>query len=98
MVLRSMAVPGSFVPAEDQGFLFAAITLPWYVLVSLNEGYGFDLLIRTNISRYFDTWTHAQPFYYYLKQPSHRNIQKVLGKMLWLFCSVHLPPSLLGAF
>jgi 4-amino-4-deoxy-L-arabinose transferase-like glycosyltransferase len=47
--------------------IFAAITLPWYVLVSLNEGYGFDLLIRTNISRYFDTWTHAQPFYYYLK-------------------------------
>jgi len=47
--------------------IFLAITMPWYVLVSLKDGYGFDLLIRTNISRYFDTWTHARPFYYYLK-------------------------------
>ncbi|UCD81311.1 MAG: glycosyltransferase family 39 protein, partial [Desulfobacterales bacterium] len=46
--------------------IFLAITAPWYIVVSLQEGYGFDLLIKTNISRYFDTWTHAQPFYYYL--------------------------------
>jgi len=68
--------------------IFAAITLPWYVLVSLNEGYGFDLLIRTNISRYFDTWTHAQPFYYYLKD------------LPWAFApwSLFLPGALLLAF
>jgi 4-amino-4-deoxy-L-arabinose transferase-like glycosyltransferase len=46
--------------------IFLAITAPWYVVVSLQEGYGFDLLIKTNISRYFHTWTHEQPFYYYL--------------------------------
>jgi 4-amino-4-deoxy-L-arabinose transferase-like glycosyltransferase len=68
--------------------IFAAITLPWYVLVSLNEGYGFDLLIRTNISRYFDTWTHAQPFYYYLKD------------LPWAFApwSLFLPGALMLAF
>jgi 4-amino-4-deoxy-L-arabinose transferase-like glycosyltransferase len=46
--------------------IFLAITAPWYVVVSLQEGYGFDLLIKTNISRYLHTWTHEQPFYYYL--------------------------------
>ena len=68
--------------------IFIAITMPWYVLVSLNEGYGFDLLIRTNISRYFDTWTHAQPFYYYLKD------------LPWAFApgSLFLPGALMLAF
>jgi len=46
--------------------IFLAIAAPWYVVVSLREGYGFDLLIKTNISRYFNTWVHEQPFYYYL--------------------------------
>jgi len=46
--------------------IFVAITAPWYVAVSLQEGYAFDLLIKTNVSRYFNTWTHEQPFYYYL--------------------------------
>jgi len=46
--------------------IFGAITAPWYVAVSLQGGYGFDLLIKTNVSRYFNTWTHEQPFYYYL--------------------------------
>jgi 4-amino-4-deoxy-L-arabinose transferase-like glycosyltransferase len=45
--------------------IFLAITMPWYVVVSLKEGYAFDLLIKTNLARYVDTWTHAQPFYYY---------------------------------
>lgn len=48
--------------------LLLLITLPWYVLVSLQDGYGFDLLIRTNLSRYFDTGVgHIRPFYYYIK-------------------------------
>ena len=46
--------------------IFVAITMPWYLMVSLKEGYAFDLLIKTNLSRYVDTWTHAQPFYYYI--------------------------------
>jgi 4-amino-4-deoxy-L-arabinose transferase-like glycosyltransferase len=46
--------------------IFVAITAPWYVAVSLQEGYAFDLLVKTNVSRYFNTWTHEQPFYYYL--------------------------------
>ena len=68
--------------------IFLAISMPWYVLVSLNEGYGFDLLIKTNISRYFDTWTHAQPFYYYLQD------------LPWAFApwSLFLPGALLLAF
>jgi 4-amino-4-deoxy-L-arabinose transferase-like glycosyltransferase len=68
--------------------IFLIITCPWYVLVSLKEGYGFDLLIRTNISRYFDTWTHAQPFYYYLKD------------FPWAFApwSLFLPGALMLAF
>jgi 4-amino-4-deoxy-L-arabinose transferase-like glycosyltransferase len=68
--------------------IFLIITCPWYILVSLQEGYGFDLLIRTNISRYFDTWTHAQPFYYYLKD------------FPWAFApwSLFLPGALILAF
>jgi len=68
--------------------IFLAITMPWYVLVSLHEGYGFDLLIKTNISRYFDTWTHAQPFYYYIID------------LPWAFApwSLFLPGALLLAF
>jgi len=46
--------------------IFAAITAPWYVAVSLQGGYAFDLLVKTNVARYFNTWTHEQPFYYYL--------------------------------
>ena len=46
--------------------IFVAITAPWDVAVSMQEGYAFDLLVKTNVSRYFHTWTHQQPFYYYL--------------------------------
>ena len=47
--------------------IFAAITFPWYVLVSLKGEYGSELLISTNILRYFTDLHHARPFYYYLK-------------------------------
>jgi len=47
--------------------IFSVITLPWYVLVSLKGEYGSELLISTNILRYFTPLHHAQPFYYYLK-------------------------------
>jgi hypothetical protein len=43
-----------------------AITVPWYLVVSLQGEYALGLLIKTNFTRYFDTWVHKQPFYYYL--------------------------------
>ena len=46
--------------------IFLTITAPWYLAVSLKGEYAFDILIRTNFIRYFDTWTHERPFYYYL--------------------------------
>jgi len=46
--------------------IFLTITIPWYLAVSLKGEYAFDILIRTNFIRYFDTWTHERPFYYYL--------------------------------
>jgi len=48
--------------------LFLLIALPWYTLVGLQDGYGFDILIKTNLTRYFDTGAgHIRPFYYYIK-------------------------------
>jgi 4-amino-4-deoxy-L-arabinose transferase-like glycosyltransferase len=42
------------------------IVAPYFLLVSLRGEYSLDLLVRTNFTRYFDTWTHKRPFYYYL--------------------------------
>ena len=47
--------------------IFLAVTLPWYLWVSLNSDMGFELLVTTNISRYFTALHHPRPFYYYLK-------------------------------
>jgi 4-amino-4-deoxy-L-arabinose transferase-like glycosyltransferase len=47
--------------------IFSAIALPWYVLVGSKGEYGSDLLISTNILRYFTALHHDQPFYYYFK-------------------------------
>lgn len=68
--------------------IFLAITLPWYVLVSLKSEYGFELLISTNILRYFTALHHAQPFYYYFKD------------LPWAFFpwSLFLPSAFLLAF
>jgi len=40
--------------------------VPWYLAVSLKGGYAGNILITTNISRYFTSWVHQKPFYYYL--------------------------------
>jgi 4-amino-4-deoxy-L-arabinose transferase-like glycosyltransferase len=47
--------------------LFLAIVAPWYVMMATQDDYGFDLLIKTNFSRYVNTWTHSQPFYFYAR-------------------------------
>ena len=46
--------------------ILTVIIVPYYLIVSFNGTYSFDLLVKTNIIRYFDTWTHKRPFYYYL--------------------------------
>ena len=42
------------------------IIAPYYLIVSFKGAYAYDLFLRTNIIRYFDTWTHRGPFYFYL--------------------------------
>lgn len=48
--------------------IFLAIALPWYVMIYLKEGLPFlyENIIRQNILRFFDAWSHKRPFYYYL--------------------------------
>ena len=42
------------------------VAAPWYVIVSLGDGYASELLVKTNFSRFFNAWTHKRPFYYYI--------------------------------
>ena len=69
--------------------IFMAIALPWYIAVSLQGGYAFDLIIWTNLSRYFSTGVgHARPIYYYL-------LNIPWGFFPW---SIFLPGAFLLAF
>ncbi len=45
----------------------AAIVLPWYVVAGMREDYGSELLLKTNFTRFLNTWTHNKPFWYYLE-------------------------------
>jgi len=45
--------------------VYLLIVAPWYITVSLGEGYAEHLLITTNLTRYFGQFAHARPFYYY---------------------------------
>ena len=45
--------------------IYLLIVAPWYVTVSLGDGYAEHLLITTNLTRYFGQFDHARPFYYY---------------------------------
>ncbi len=45
----------------------AAIVLPWYVVAGMREDYGSELLMKTNFTRFLNTWTHQKPFWYYLE-------------------------------
>ena len=46
--------------------IFLTLTAPWYVMVSLGDGYASELLVKTNFTRFFNAWTHKRPFYYYI--------------------------------
>ena len=47
--------------------IYLLIAAPWYVAVSLHGGYANDLLITTNLTRFFGKFTHVQPCYHYIK-------------------------------
>ncbi|MBA4390909.1 MAG: hypothetical protein C0399_08210 [Syntrophus sp. (in: bacteria)] len=47
--------------------LFIALVVPWYLAVYLKEGfpYLYENIIRQNMTRFFDAWSHKRPIYYY---------------------------------
>jgi len=47
--------------------IFAGIVLPWYLAVYTKEGlpYLYENIIRQNITRFVDAWSHRRPVYYY---------------------------------
>ena len=52
--------------------IYLLIAAPWYIAVSLREGYIENLLITTNLTRYLGKFDHARPFYYYfIKTPPY---------------------------
>lgn len=51
------------------GFIiFLFVILPWYIAIYLKEGmpYLYENIIRQNLTRFFDAWSHKRPIYYYL--------------------------------
>jgi hypothetical protein len=45
--------------------IYLLIVAPWYITVSMAQGYAEKLLITTNLTRYFGKFAHARAFYYY---------------------------------
>ena len=47
--------------------IYLMVVLPWYLAVSLKGDYAGNILVTTNLTRFFSSsWGHVQPFYYYL--------------------------------
>ncbi len=46
--------------------VYLAIVAPWYTAASLQGGYAENLLVVTNLTRFFGEFHHARPFYYYV--------------------------------
>lgn len=48
--------------------IFLLVVLPWYIAIYFSEGlpYLYENVIRQNLTRFFDAWSHKRPFYYYL--------------------------------
>jgi len=47
--------------------VYLAVVAPWYTVVSLRGGYAENLLVVTNLTRFFGDFHHARPFYDYLE-------------------------------
>ena len=48
--------------------VFLLVILPWYIAIYLSEGlpYLYENVIRQNLVRFVDAWSHKRPIYYYL--------------------------------
>jgi len=48
-------------------YIFLLIIVPWYLLVYMKEGFPYlqENIIRQNLTRFFDAWSHKRPVYYY---------------------------------
>jgi 4-amino-4-deoxy-L-arabinose transferase-like glycosyltransferase len=48
--------------------VFLAVVIPWYAAVYMKEGmpYLYENIVRQNLTRFFDAWSHKRPVYYYL--------------------------------
>ncbi len=70
LVLRRDLVRGLLAsPAFWAGVpLYAALVVPWYWLACTRAGDAFarELLWKHSFGMFFDTWSHAEPFWYYL--------------------------------
>ncbi len=66
--LAKRKTPFPLLHAGAASLLFAAIVMPWYVAVYLKEGPSFlyENVVRQNLLRFSEAWSHRRPFYYYL--------------------------------
>ncbi len=50
--------------------LVAALVVPWYAAACARGGEAFcrELLVKQNLTMFFDTWSHSQPVWYYALQ------------------------------
>jgi 4-amino-4-deoxy-L-arabinose transferase-like glycosyltransferase len=46
--------------------VYFAIAAPWYTAASLQGGYAENLVVVSNLTRFFGEFHHARPFYYYV--------------------------------
>jgi 4-amino-4-deoxy-L-arabinose transferase-like glycosyltransferase len=48
--------------------ILLALILPWYAAIYFREGWAYlqENVVRQNITRFFDAWSHRRPVYYYL--------------------------------
>jgi 4-amino-4-deoxy-L-arabinose transferase-like glycosyltransferase len=47
--------------------IFLIVVVPWYLAIYWREGapYLYENIIRQNLIRFLDAWSHKRPFYYY---------------------------------
>lgn len=47
--------------------IFIIVAAPWYAAIYWREGapYLYENIVRQNLTRFLDAWSHKRPFYYY---------------------------------